>query len=383
MLLIKHPKRNLVLIGSILLTSCGVEDIAKKAAHNTDSMSNQMNTMTDNTTDMKTGMNAMGSDMKTLAREIEDMQKTIDSLQRQVDELGNDARQAVGAGLRDTAWDSLNQAPYIEKKLALAAVYYASFEFQTWKGIGLDSESRRDSLEFDGVSEFFRTVAGLAQKKNYSLSVVSKDNDMNTLYALASIMHFINPNQDLFAQKNDFTTRSMLNILEDGIKKQTHLKQSTTNDGTPSNIEFSQKTQEVQVWWDTAIYMLRLRGNFLSAIVLNKLAKIDFATNLLDERMKQLRLGLGKWQPNLEYYSSLPGAVIELTTYLKESNRSRNFLIEQGIDPKIDPLLKRAVLNISINETAAKRFSKSLDREGETSRNFLKAVSDMQSQLKK
>lgn len=375
----KLISKTLFALGGFSMVACGVNDMAQKAADNTDSMNNQMGTMTDNTTDMKTGMDAMGSDMNDLSSDMSEMQKTIDTLKKQVDELGSDARQGVGAGLRDTAWEAVSKAKYIESKFAQTAIYFASFEFQTWKGTGLDTKTRRESLEFDGVSEFLRTVAGIAQLKNFSLNVLSKDNDMNTLYAISALLHFVNPNQEIFAKSNNFEPRSMLNVIQNGIENQVKLRRAIKSGNNTLNIEMSKTDQEIQVWWDTSIYLMRLRGNFLSAIVVSKLAKLDLASNLIDERAHQLRLGVAKWQPKLDYYSSLPGAVLEITTYLKEAVRNKKFLISQDIEAKTDPILRKAISNLSIDETSAKHFARSLDGEGAISTEFLKALSELKS----
>jgi len=375
---------------SLLLSACGMDRVAHRTADNTDSMNEQMGTMTQNTEDMKqsTGdmkddtaalkdkMGKMAESLQQVTDDMKNVNQSVANVDSKVEELGGDGRQAVGAGIRDAAWKAMKESEFIERKLAQAGIYFSSFEFQIWKGTGLDTPERRDSLRFDAASEFLRSVSGSCLKHQYSLDVLSKNTSMNDLFALSALLHFINPNQDIYGKKNGFKVESMLEIIQNGMRKKKLL-----SEGKITFQEITKADQEVQVWWDTAEYLIRLRASYLAAITTFKLARLEEARSGLDEKARQARLMLGAWTPALDYYSSLPGAVKEVTIYLRESTHARKFLREMNIDPKTDPKLKLAIKNLNLEPSQMERFQVKLDGKSIISTEFIKTLKDFKENI--
>ena len=373
-----------------MLSSCGLNQVAHRTADNTDSMNDQMGTMTQNTEDMKKSTRDMKDDTASLKEQMgkmteslekvtTDMKKVSDSVttvETKVEELGSDGRQAIGAGIRDSAWKAMVEGEFIERKLSQAAIYFSAIEFQTWKGTGLDTPERRDSLRFDAASEFLRAVSGLSLEHQYSLDVLSKDSSMNDLFAISALLHFVNPNQEIFAKKNGFKPESMLDIIENGMRKKKALEERKISIDAMTKAD-----QEVQVWWDVSEYLIRLRANYLAAITTFKLARLEEARNGLDGKVRQARLILGPWNPELDYYSSLPGAVKEVTTYLQESTRARKFLREMNIDPRTDPKLKLAIKNIHLDPSLIDAFQMKLDKKSAISSDFIETLKDFKENI--
>lgn len=384
------PRFTKLTLLSLMLSSCGLNDVAHRTADNTDSMNDQMGTMTQNTEEMKksTGemkddtaalKDKMGNMTESLEQVTTDMKTVSDSVtavNSKVDELGSDGRQAIGAGIRDSAWKSMIESEFIERKLAQAGIYFSAFEFQIWKGTGLDTPERRDSLRFDAASEFLRSVSGACLKHQYSLDVLSKDSSMNDIFAISALLHFVNPNQEVFAKKNGFKPESMLEIIENGMRKKKSLAE-----GKLSFEDMSNADKEVQVWWDAAVYLIRLRANYLAAITTFKLARLEEARNGLEEKARQALLMLGAWSPALDYYSSLPGAVKEVTTYLQESTKARKFLREMNIDPKTDPKLKLAIKNLNLDPSQIEAFQIKLDKKSVISSEFIATLKDFKENI--
>ena len=375
---------------SLMLSACGLNDVAHRTADNTDSMNDQMGTMTQNTEEMKksTGemkddtaalKDKMGKMTESLEQVTSNMKKVSDSVtavDSKVHELGSDGRQAIGAGIRDSAWKAMMESEFVERKFAQAGIYYSAFEFQIWKGTGLDTAERRDSLRFDAASEFLRSVSGACLKQKYSMDILSKDSSMNDLFAISALLHFVNPNQELFAQKNGFKPESMLDIIENGMRKKKFLAE-----GKVTFEEITNADKEVQVWWDASEYLIRLRANYLAAITTFKLARLEEAQNSLDEKARQARLMIGPWNPALDYYSSLPGAIKEVTTYLRESTKARKFLREMNIDPKTDPKLKIAIKNINLDPIQIEAFQMKLDKKSGISREFIETLKEFKENI--
>jgi hypothetical protein len=367
-----------------------MDRVAHRTADNTDSMNGQMETMVKNTDEMKQSTEAMKEDTSTLKDNMEkmavaveqvttDMKKideSVTAVENKVEELGGDARQAVGAGIRDSAWKAMKESEFIERKFSQAGIYFSAFEFQIWKNSGLDTPARRDSLRFDAVSEFLRSVAGTCLDKQYSLDVLSKNQVMNDLFAISALLHFSNPNQELYAKKSGFEPDTMLAIIQNGIRKKKLLAENKI-----SFADLTKADNEVQVWWDAAVYLMRLRGNFLAAITTFKLARLEEARGPLDEKARQARLMLGAWQPSLDYYSSLPGAVQEVTTYLRESTQVRKFLREMSIDPKTDAKLKMAIGNLSLDPKRVEAFQIKLDGKSHISNEFVQTLKEFKENI--
>ena len=157
----------------------------------TEEMNNSMN-------DMMSTMDEMNQTMEKMNQTMDDMSKSMEEMKGNISKLGTDARQGISLGIRTQAWDRLVESADVDAKLAAASAYHMAFEYQTWKGSGLDSNSRRHSLFYDGLAEYYRNIYGFADRNNWSLNVTSKKNEMNVLFALAGTLEKVNSNQQLF-----------------------------------------------------------------------------------------------------------------------------------------------------------------------------------------
>src|SRR5205814_1332558 len=105
-----------------------------------------------------------------------------------------DMRPAYAKMVRDTAIKELNDTPNVLDKIAAAATYAMSFEFQVWKGTGTDDLTKREGLKEDAIDEFFRNTSRYIKDMG-DFSPLSFKNETKSLLALSLGMSEINRNQ--------------------------------------------------------------------------------------------------------------------------------------------------------------------------------------------
>lgn len=310
-------------------------------------------------------MNQVTTEMKDELGEVADNMEKLDS---QVGEVTADARQAAAAMIRSDAFARITENSSVEKKFAEAGKYYMAFEFQLWKEESMyEREARLGFLYLDAIREYFRTIHKQIVKANYNLSPNSNSNEMFVLYALAAIGHVNNTNLDIYEIKgnsqkapsisrkkcltDDGSVSGRLDSIVDLIEESLCYGREV-NQGKIAFEDLPAFAKEVLIWQEDAIYLARLRVNYISGIVTYKLAQIEQSESErggFGDEMRKITMLLKEWHPHMDVFKGSPAKLAELNEFLTEVYRERDFLINTGIELNLDGLLVKALRNMSLD----------------------------------
>ena len=343
----------------------------------TEEMNNSMN-------DMMSTMDEMNQTMEKMNQTMDDMSKSMEEMKGNISKLGTDARQGISLGIRTQAWDRLVESADVDAKLAAASAYHMAFEYQTWKGSGLDSNSRRHSLFYDGLAEYYRNIYGFADRNNWSLNVTSKKNEMNVLFALAGTLEKVNSNQQLFLSEDENLV-SFLTLFKEAV-----IGYKVVNEAGYDISQLPEYLEETAEFKQLTVYMLNLRHNILSGLVVAKLSRLDKSSSRLSEIRRQGRT-LMTWRPRLEEYSNNPGLIKRISHYIEEANQLRKFLCDHAepatkgstdvVKMKMSILLKRAINNMLIDGPVVETIQDGLENHPALAKKFLGHLKEMKASV--
>lgn len=357
----------------------GVDNMGLK----TEEMNDAMTVMIDTMADMRDTMAEMNQTMDKMNETMDQMSGKMQDMQEDIVELGTDARQGVSLAVRTQAWDRLNNSRSVDAKLSAASAYHMAFEFQTWKGTGLDTLERREKLFYDGLAEYYRNIYGVADQNNWSLNVLSKANGMNTLYALAGTLEKINANQSIFL-KNGEKEASFLNLFQEAI-----VSFKASNEPSYDIELLPEYLEEAAEFRQLTIYLLNLRHNILSGLVISKLARMDKATNRVAELMRQGRT-VFPWKPNMTEYSKNSGMLKRIMMYINMANETRDFLCKhsepedtgsESIQMRMNGLLKSAINKMELDQTFIDTVIQNQPGQPELAKQFVKSVFELKASV--
>jgi len=308
--------------------------------------------MKDTTREMNDKLSKMNEKVTTLNGQIENLNDEIVGLGGQVRDLNKnisvmssnmfslkdissftyyDLRAGNAVMGRNEFFKSLDSAKNLEGKVTMAADYMLSFEFQLWKGKLEDTLAKRDELFSEGIQEFFQSIKLYVEPKDISkmnISPTSMDNKRENVYALAAVLHMLNYDQQLRSQSSDWQPISMLGLIEQGLQQKGALAAGTTNVAAMPHYQQTVLDNE-----QAAIYLLQLRLNVLSALVLSRVSNIRSAGLLTKIKMRFFQ-----WQPNLGEQNGSQLASTE--SFLNLARETRKFLVTIGVTPRLSANIK-------------------------------------------
>ncbi|MDZ4662343.1 MAG: hypothetical protein SGJ18_12065 [Pseudomonadota bacterium] len=189
------------------------------------SMKKDMKEMHDNTLEMNKKMSETYDLMKQMKMSTDTVSETANHTY-----LDMRLNESVKDGF--IALDAMNEETSLEAKMVAAAFYYASMEFQLWKGgFKNDNEEHRNLMYKLAVGRFFHDITEYLPQ-NLSAATISdilnkrppkndenskEDNALKNLYALAGVMHELNPNQEIMAKEKNFKPVSFFDVLVEGV----------------------------------------------------------------------------------------------------------------------------------------------------------------------
>lgn len=303
-----------------------------------DAMSDEvglMSKMYDHLLTMATTMNSMNLLMLDMNERVTGMQNLLQLTQRQ-------GRQ-VGANLsRNLAWQSLTDATHkIEAKLTHAAIYYYSFEYQSALLEEINDSNFMSYLLYEGVREYLRTIEPLIREADGNLAIDSKDSRRNALYALSAAMHEYNPLQRVYNSQ----PITMEQLLKHGL-----LSAKLNDQDAP---EFS---KEVHSWIPSVEYLLKLRHNFITGVIVQKISTLDKHAQYhpfdLAELLSKATKALSTWEINYPQVITSPGLIAELTKFTNMANDLREFMFcysGDGQPPEISFGLKAILAKLNLD----------------------------------
>jgi hypothetical protein len=114
----------------------------------------------------------------------------------------------------------------IGEKIAAAAVYFKSFEFQLWSAQkGFDNNEIREKLILDAVNEFTKRIADIYEKINVKKMSPTNDgkkhNSEQAFYALAATIHMNHSYQEELVDQNaEVKAISFYDIIKGALDKE-------------------------------------------------------------------------------------------------------------------------------------------------------------------
>lgn len=160
---------------------------------------------------------------------------------------------------RDKLLNEIDKEQDIGRKLSLAVKYHFAWEFQGMNMACGRSDTYLKKVYNESVKEFLESMHRFIGTRS-ATGATSRNNDMNTLYAIAATMHYVNSLQEKDAENYGYKAVSMLDLLNDVVNASADLKASkiATKD-LPSYIDSG------LILVGDLTYMLQVRYNFLTA----------------------------------------------------------------------------------------------------------------------
>jgi hypothetical protein len=250
-----------------------------------------------------------------------------------------DLRQGNSVTLRAYALKQMTNAKAIEEKLSFAGIYMQAYEFQLWKGTGMDDQSVLQGLYYEGFLEFFKDVREF-EDGSWNLDPTSTSMTNEDLYALAATMHEVNQNAVALDTANNTPQVSILSLIKDTLAKKKDFESGkiTWNSLQPFEQEILDSEQD-------AVYLLRLRENFLAIMTLSQLSNLEYEGFIA--KLGNFLLGI---TPD---FTDLNLAQIDTdTTWIQEANTTHDWLVANGYDPMINWKLAHLYAPLKMPDTS-------------------------------
>ena len=336
------------------LSACGMQGQLNDMHDKTAQMADTTAKMSQTTTDMAKTTTGMAKTTDKMATTTEGMATTTDHMATTTDGMADvtghmylEGRQAGTVGARKDALEAMKKSVSLKGKAANATVYFESFEYELWKP-ELETAADLENMKAEATKQFMASVQDyVGNMKAFALTSTHNDKQMN-LYALAATLHYYNREEYIAPGKKPTT---MLSMIEDALNADADLKAGRI---TQENIPTYQ--QMILREKDTAVYLLRIRQNFLSALPLSLLDDTDH------KNIFQNMLQIG-WIALFHWDSKIPSMDITqikfLTEVLSYARESREFLQSLHLAPQTDPVTWGIYLNMKAPTAASLTGDKS------------------------
>ncbi|MCC7442378.1 MAG: hypothetical protein IT285_12145 [Bdellovibrionales bacterium] len=281
-----------------------------------------------------------------MAETTDHMADTTDNLNATAGSTYADLRQGNSLTIRTERLRAMEHAQAMAAKISEAAKFEMAFEFQLWKAFDADTEAKRQMLYEDAIPEFFRSIADYVPH-NRPTDPTSNDDDMKNLYALAVTMHRVNPNQIAMAAEQGIDEVCILGLVKDGLRAKAAIES-----GEVGEEELPAYQVEVLKEEQNAVYMLKLRHQFLAAMAMSKVSDTESRGNI-SAFFRKLRILLFKWDADFSGLNEVQ--IREYAKWLRESDDTRDFLAEIGVESKLNKKLRKILgkMRIRLSEDAS------------------------------
>lgn len=238
----------------------------------------------------------------------------------------------------------------IGAKIAAAAVYFKSFEFQLWTGAkDFDTTHARDVLLLDAANEFTKRICDVYGELN--LKKMSPTNDGKkyskdqAFYALAITMHMNHHYQEeLIDSKASLKAISFYDVVKSALKKDANGSAMSEHE----EVLVSGMNKEIM------IELIKARVDMLSALGLKNLT--DKRNMTLKQKLKAVlfKVSGGKYGsielPEIFAKSNEPTKK-QTIKYLESATKARKFLADIGVEKELEKTLKSAFSKISLDDS--------------------------------
>jgi hypothetical protein len=264
-------------------------------------------------------------------------------------------RQGDAKASRDRDLADMERAETLGGKLAEAAQYMQGFEFQLWSPV-CQPELKHDALLEQFAREMLAQVTAYAT--DHSVVAATKQSaNMQLLYAFAATLHSENELQKALLNGTEYPILRPLDILVQGLEID-----QKKNQGLLDESEIPAFAEAVGKYPKAAIYLLRLRQNFLMAYAY-ALADSDEFGNTPGAFEKIARIiktdYLNKpWSPKLK--NRTPTEINErITLALEYAAETNEALVRLGFEPMMDDLVVELWERANFNEFDVRSLTQS------------------------
>ena len=278
---------------------------------------------------------------------VKGMAKTTENTDKSNSMMGN---MCAGQGklttsdYRDKLLTLIDEEQDIGRKLSLAVKYNYAWEFQ-----GMSAECGRtnsySAKVFDeSIREYLESMHKFIVSRE-NTSATSKNNSMNSLYAITATMHYTNSLQEENGEKNGYKPVSMLDLITDAANADAQI-----NAGKLSSYNLPKYVDSGRVLLGDITYLLRIRYNFLTAFA------FGLATTNVDGD-EATTMGLAKivlegmlhrtWSPDFEIKNTRQ--IQYYGTVLERALNTRAILENMNADLRTDKTIYKIYSSISFS----------------------------------
>lgn len=288
-------------------------------------------------------MDEMKREMGEMNGKLVETNRRMETMNKALDRMYQDLRQGDALAARLQTLEHIAQQPVLKSKVLHAAQYFMSFEYQLWKGDGIDDSLLRDILARDAVDEFSQTIRRFA-KSDLPVSVLTTDNDTLSLHALALTCHILNSNAVVNAQKYNLQTVSMHELLSQSLSygEKVRLNQLTQAD-VPLFAQYALRYPEL------VKYIFELRVNMYPALLVSNVSQLD-SDSFFKRWLSRAASWLKPWQADLSQRNALE--LEEMQNWMKFATSDLKLLNSLGLKVRVDPALIRVLSHIELVDKA-------------------------------
>jgi hypothetical protein len=269
----------------------------------------------------------------------EELAQLTENLGQTTQSTYEDLRQGNSVTLRAYALKQMTKAKAVEEKLSFAGIYMQAYEFQLWKGTGMDDQTVLQGLYYQAFIEFFKDVREF-EDGSYNLDPTSTSMTNEDLYAIAATMHEVNQNAVELDTTNNTPQVSILSLIKDTLAKE-----KDVNSGKIAWNSLQQYEQEILSNEKDAVYLLRLRENFLPIMTLSQLSNLEYEGFIA--KLANFLLGITP-----DFTALNLSQVYTYTTWIQDANTTHDYLVANGYDPMINWKLAHLYAPLKMPDTS-------------------------------
>ena len=232
-------------------------------------------------------------------------------------------------------------------KLAAAAVYFKSFEYQLWTGLsGYDNEKMKELLYLDAVNEFTKQLTDIYDAVNINKMSPTNDGKKYRLdqafYSLAVTAHMNHHYQELKVPNIDNRV-SMLKLVKTSLEK----------DYIGSHLTEYEEVLVAGPNKRMLTHLLAARVDMLSALALKNMTDKNNMNVSQTVKGAIFKITGGKLGA-IDLPETLEGAnsatLNQIETYLEEALNTKKFLAQVGVEKNLERTLRSAYSHLAFTK---------------------------------
>jgi len=338
----------------------------KKMSDTTSDMSETTEGMSVTTVEMKQitegmsktteGMSITTKEMKEITQGMSDttqgMSKTTNEMRDTTTHMYTQIRTKESEDTRSKKMKVIQNESGMGEKIAAAAVFYKSFEYQMWTANGTyDVNSIREDLFLDAVNEFYKRMSDLYNEADLEdMSPLNQDEEYNSdmaFYAMSVALHE-NIHHQVESKKHakvDFEVASFLDLMDGAFTKEVEGREDELKEYEHVILAGENR--------DISIKMLQARFNMILALVAKDTAtqeEMSAMDKIKGFGFKVTGGAIGSLKLKSTFESSNISTKKDLLKKLDGATWTADLLQKIGVEVKFDESLKSVFDNLKLQE---------------------------------